>query len=86
YAEASNDAKKTMDVKVPMHLRNAVTKLDEEMGNGKGYKYAHNFENHIAKMECMPEPLKGHTYYHPTEIGQEKNFKGIRRKVNELKK
>ncbi len=86
YAEASNDAKKTMDVKVPMHLRNAVTKLDEEMGNGKGYKYAHNFENHIAKMECMPEPLKGHTYYHPTDIGQEKNFKEILRKVNELKK
>ena len=86
YAEASNDAKKTMDVKVPMHLRNAVTKLDEEMGNGKGYKYAHNFENHIAKMECMPEPLKGHTYYHPTDIGQEKNFKEILRRVNELKK
>jgi putative ATPase len=86
YGEASGDAKKTMDVKVPMHLRNAVTKLDEEMGNGKGYKYAHNFENHIAKMECVPEPLKNKHYYHPTEIGQEKNFKEILRRVNELKK
>ena len=85
YMEAAADAKKTMDVKVPMHLRNAVTKLDQEMGNGKGYKYAHNFENHIAKMDCLPEKLKGKTYYHPTDIGQEKNFKEILRKVEEFK-
>jgi len=85
YMEASEDAKKTMDVKVPMHLRNAVTKLDTEMGNGKGYKYAHNYENHIAKMDCLPEKLKGKKYYHPTDIGQEKNFKEVLRKVEEFK-
>ena len=86
YMEAADDARRTMDLKVPLHLRNAETKLDQEMGYGKGYKYAHNFENHIAKMDCLPEKLKGKKYYHPTEIGQEKNFKEILRKVNELKK
>lgn len=85
YIEAADDARRTMDLKVPLHLRNAETKLDQDMGYGKGYKYAHNFENHIAKMDCLPEKLKGKKYYHPTEIGQEKNFKEILRKVEEFK-
>lgn len=86
YMEVSKDAKNTMEEKVPMHLRNAVTKLDQELGNGKGYQYAHDYENKITKMTCLPERLKHKKYYHPTNSGQEKQFAQILRKIDELKK
>lgn len=86
YMEVAKDARNTMEEKVPLHLRNAVTKLDTELGNGKGYKYAHDFEEKITSMECLPEKLKGRKYYKPTESGREKEFKEILRKVEEIKK
>ena len=58
YMAAAKDAKKTMQEKVPLHLRNAVTKLDSELGNGKGYLYAHNFEDKITNMQCLPDSIK----------------------------
>ncbi len=86
YMEASRDARSTSDVKVPLHLRNAVTKLDSELGNGKGYQYAHDYENKITNMQCLPDSLKDKTYYHPTKSGHEKKFFEILKKINEIKK
>lgn len=85
YNEASKDARETMEEKVPLHLRNAVTKLDSELGNGKGYKYAHDFENKITNMQCLPDKLKDRKYYHPTTSGREKEFKDILNRIEEIK-
>ncbi len=60
---------------VPIHLRNAPTKLMKEIGYGKEYKYAHNYPNHFVEENYFPDELAGSQYYFPTEIGQEKNLK-----------
>jgi putative ATPase len=60
---------------VPIHLRNAPTKLMKVIGYGKDYKYAHNYENHFVEENYFPDELAGSQYYFPTEIGQEKNLK-----------
>lgn len=86
YTKASKDAIKTCNEKVPMHLRNAVTKLDEELGNGKGYKYAHEYKNKITNMQCLPNSLKTRKYYEPTSSGHEKNFQETLKKIEQLKK
>jgi putative ATPase len=57
---------------VPLHLRNAPTKLMKELDYGKGYRYAHNEEGKVADMDCLPDSLKGRSYYHPTQEGREK--------------
>ncbi|MDI6619630.1 MAG: replication-associated recombination protein A [Clostridiales bacterium] len=74
YEKAAGDAKDTIAEGVPLHLRNAPTKLMSQLGYGKGYKYAHDFKEKIADMECMPENLKGRKYYMPTSQGIEKNL------------
>lgn len=82
YMAAKDDALHSMAEPVPLHIRNAPTKLMRELNYGKGYKYAHDYEGHITAMECLPENLKGHKYYHPTEQGSEvhyrKRLEGIR--------
>jgi putative ATPase len=60
---------------VPIHLRNAPTKLMKDIGYGKEYKYAHDYENHFIEENYFPDELKGSQYYIPTENGQEKNLK-----------
>jgi len=60
----------TLDV--PMHLRNAPTKLMKELEYGKGYRYAHDEEGRVADMDCLPDSLKGRSYYQPTQEGREK--------------
>jgi putative ATPase len=60
---------------VPIHLRNAPTKLMKEIGYGKEYKYAHNYSDHFVEENYFPDELTGSQYYFPTEIGQEKNLK-----------
>ena len=57
---------------VPMQLRNGVTGLMKELGYGKGYEYAHDTEEKLTHMQCMPDSLKDRTYYHPTTQGDEK--------------
>lgn len=74
YEKAKLDAVKTMAEGVPLHLRNAPTKLMNQLGYGKGYKYAHDFENKITDMECLPENLRGRQYYIPTSQGMERNI------------
>ncbi len=85
YMKARDDAIETSNLKVPLHLRNAVTKLDSDLGYGKGYKYAHDYEGSITNMECLPEPLKNKVYYEPTNNGNEKNVKEALKRIHDKK-
>lgn len=75
YESAASDARTMLDEPVPLQLRNASTKLMEELGYGKGYQYAHDTEEKLTAMECMPDSLKGKKYYNPTDQGVEKRVK-----------
>jgi putative ATPase len=75
YNQASDDAQKDVAQPVPLHLRNAPTKLMKELAYGTGYKYAHDEADAIADMSCLPPALDGRTYYQPTERGFEKEIK-----------
>jgi len=72
YGEVLADIESTRQEPVPLHLRNAPTKLMKELDYGKGYQYAHDVEGRVADMECLPESLAGRRYYHPTQEGREK--------------
>jgi putative ATPase len=72
YSAVLADIETTRAEPVPLHLRNAPTGLMKSLDYGKGYKYAHDEESRVADMDCLPESLKGHTYYHPTHEGREK--------------
>ena len=67
--------KKTGSLPVPFHIRNAPTKLMKDLGYGKNYKYAHNYENAIVPQEYLPDELKGQFFYFPTNRGFEKIIK-----------
>ncbi|MBI2935300.1 MAG: replication-associated recombination protein A [Chloroflexi bacterium] len=71
-SKAREDVQKTRNDPVPLHLRNPVTPLMKGMGYGKGYQYAHNFPGHFTPMQNLPERLKGHVYYEPSDQGYEK--------------
>lgn len=74
---------KTMPAEpVPLHLRNAPTKLMRELEYGKGYIYAHDTEEKIAHMQCMPDSLKDRRYYTPTDQGAEE---GVKKRLEEIK-
>lgn len=71
---ARKDAQETIAEPIPLHLRNAPTKLMKEMGYSKGYQHAHEHEDAVVEMECLPEGLEGRRYYYPTERGIEKRI------------
>jgi len=75
YSMAAEDAHKDVAQPVPLHLRNAPTKLMKDLAYGKGYKYAHSEEDAIADMSCLPSALEGRKYYAPKERGFEKEIK-----------
>jgi putative ATPase len=75
YNAASADAHRQAAEPVPLHLRNAPTKLMKELEYGKGYQYAHEEKDAIAAMDCLPPSLAGRKYYRPTERGFEKELK-----------
>lgn len=75
YEKAKADAQNTIAEGVPLHLRNAPTKLMADLGYGKGYRYAHDLEDKVVNMQCLPENLKDRQYYKPTDQGIEKNIK-----------
>jgi putative ATPase len=72
YAAVQSEIEHTRQEPVPMHLRNAPTKLMKELDYGKGYLYAHDEEGRVADMDCLPDSLKGRSYYQPTQEGREK--------------
>lgn len=70
---------------VPLQLRNAPTKLMHDLNYGKGYEYAHDTQEHLTTMECMPESMLGTTYYTPTEQGAEREVGEHLKKIKEWK-
>jgi putative ATPase len=74
YNEAADAAKTDYAAPVPLHIRNAPTKLMKQLDYGKGYKYAHDEPDAIANMDCLPDNLKGREFYKPTEYGFEKEI------------
>jgi len=72
YGAVQQEIEHTRQEPVPLHLRNAPTRLMKELDYGKGYRYAHDEEGKVAEMDCLPDSLKGRTYYHPTQEGREK--------------
>jgi putative ATPase len=75
YGAVKRAVEETAADPVPLHLRNAPTRLMKELGYGEGYKYAHEFEEKVTDMECLPENLKGRQWYFPTEEGVEKRIR-----------
>ena len=71
---------------VPLWIRNAPTSLMKDLGYGKGYQYAHDFEEQTAPMDCLPESLAGRRFYEPKEIGREKEIAGRLERLREARK
>jgi putative ATPase len=83
YGEVQQDVERTAAEPVPLHLRNAPTGLMTQIGYGQGYQYAHDLENKVADMQCLPDNLKDRHYYQPTNEGVEKR---IRERLEEIRK
>ena len=75
YSQAAEDAHKDVAQPVPLHLRNAPTKLMKDLAYGKDYRYAHHEQDAIADMSCLPPALEDRQYYDPKERGFEKEIK-----------
>jgi len=75
YGEVRKVIRETGSLQVPMHIRNAPTRLMKDLGYGKDYKYAHNYEEAYVAQQHLPEQLKNKIFYSPTERGYEKNIK-----------
>jgi len=83
FGTVMDDVRKTEADPVPLHLRNAVTGLMKNIGYGEGYKYAHNFDEKVTDMSCLPDNLAGRTYYKPTDQGFEQR---LRARLDEIRK
>jgi putative ATPase len=83
YGEVIDDVHKTEADPVPLHLRNAVTGLMKNVGYGQGYKYAHDFDEKLTDMTCLPDNLANRTYYKPTDQGFEQR---LRARLEEIRK
>jgi putative ATPase len=83
YGEVHGDLQTTMAEPVPLHIRNAVTGLMKNIGYGRGYQYAHDSEDKLTDMTCLPESLAGRIYYHPTDQGFEAR---IRQRLDEIRR
>ncbi len=86
YENAKADALEHIAEPVPLVIRNAPTKLMKELNYGKGYQYAHNSDEKITNMQCMPDNLKDREYYQPTEQGLEAKYKERLKQIKEWKK
>ena len=75
YGAAAEAAKNDIASPVPLHLRNASTKLMKQLDYGKGYQYAHDEPDAVASMDCLPENLQGREFYKPTDYGFEKEIR-----------
>jgi putative ATPase len=83
YGQVVGDVHQTEADPVPLHLRNAVTGLMRNIGYGKGYQYAHDAEDKVTDMPCLPDNLVGRTYYKPTDQGFEQR---LRQRLDEIRK
>jgi putative ATPase len=83
YGDVHEDVQKTEADPVPFHLRNAPTGLMKNLGYGKDYQYAHNYEEKVTDMQCLPDNLAGRTWYKPTDQGFEQR---LRQRLDEIRK
>jgi putative ATPase len=83
YGEVLEDVHKTEADPVPLHLRNAPTGLMKDLAYGKGYQYAHDSEDKVTGMQCLPDNLAGRAYYHPTDQGFEQR---LRQRLDEIRR
>ncbi|MBU4489113.1 MAG: replication-associated recombination protein A, partial [Actinobacteria bacterium] len=74
YGDVKRDVRKYGALPVPLHIRNAPTRLMKELDYGKGYRYAHDFPGHIVAQQHLPDRLEGKKYYHPGDQGFEKRI------------
>ncbi len=72
---AAKDVREMPAEPVPLHIRNAPTSLMKEAGYGAGYQYAHDYEEKMTRMTCLPDSLQGRRYYQPAGLGEEAGFK-----------
>ena len=70
-----NNLKHFAPLPVPLHLRNAPTGLAKSAGHGAGYRYPHDFPDHIVRQQYLPDALVGRRFYAPTEVGNEKTIR-----------
>jgi putative ATPase len=85
YGEVQTAVRKTGSLPVPLHIRNAPTRLMKDLGYGKDYKYAHNYQDAFVAQDYLPEELKGRSFYAPTGRGYEKIVKQRLDKWKKLK-
>jgi len=83
YGDVLKDVEQTAADSVPLHLRNAPTSLMKGLGYGQGYQYAHDLDDKVADMQCLPDNLRDRIYYRPTNEGIEKR---IRERLEEIKR
>ncbi len=83
WGAVKRDVEETRQEPVPLHLRNAPTKLMKELEYGKDYLYAHNEEGRVADMDCLPDSLQGRSYFRPTQEGREK---ALAQRLEEIRK
>ena len=86
YLTARKDAEEQLAEPVPLHLRNAPTRLMKDLEYGKGYRYAHDYEEKLTDMQCLPDSLADRRYYLPTEQGKEGRFKTRLEQIRAWKK
>ena len=86
YGAVQEDVERTAQDPVPLQLRNAPTKLMKGLGYGEGYQYAHDLEEKVADMQCLPDNLKNRVYYHPTDEGIEKRIKARLEEIKQAKR
>jgi putative ATPase len=86
YNDVAEDVAQTRNDPVPLHIRNAPTRLMKGLGYGKGYQYAHELEDKVADMDCLPDSLKGREYYHPHDAGDEAEIKRRLEEIAEKKR
>ncbi|MBE6104500.1 MAG: replication-associated recombination protein A, partial [Erysipelotrichaceae bacterium] len=86
YETAKKDAVRMLNEPVPLVIRNAVTRLMKDEGYGEGYQYAHDTEDKLTNMQCLPDSLLGREYYKPTRQGLETRFKDRLDQIKDWKK
>jgi putative ATPase len=86
YAEAVSDIHAGKVEPVFLNIRNAPTGLMAHLGYGKEYQHAHDHEEAVTDMECLPPSLKGRRYYHPSDAGYEKTIRQLMDQRDELRR
>ena len=82
YGDAVREVRQGDNPPVPLHIRNAPTGLMKDLGYGRGYQYAHDFDDQTAAMECLPDSLRGRRFYEPKDSGYEAE---MRRRLDRMR-